>query len=117
MSFTKNRDWVVGTDGEMPVTSKRHAGKSLVVLDGPDGEYFGWEDSNGKLFVGTRLTFDAGAQTVRNDAATAASDFAAKGTTFNANYATLKAKRAAGTALDMDDLNMLADLFFKLDLE
>ena len=117
MAYTKNRDWVVGTDGEAPIESRRHQGKAMVVLDEDDGTYFGWEDGDGKLFVGTRLTFDAGAQTVRDNAATAASNQAAKGTTFEANYATLKAKRAAGTDLDMVDLNLLADLFFKLDLD
>jgi len=116
MAFTKNRDWV-GADGEAPVQSKQHSNKAMVVLDGPDGTYFGWEDAGGKLICGTRLTFDAGAQALRDDAATAASTAFAKRATFQANLATLKAKRAAGTDLDMDDLNMLADLFFKLDLE
>ena len=117
MAFTKNRDWVVGTDGDPPVESKRHSDKAMIILDGPDGTYFGWEDADGTLFCGTRLTFDAGAQTVRDDAATAASAAAAKETTFQANLATLRAKRVAGTDLDMDDLNMLAELFFRLDLD
>jgi hypothetical protein len=89
----------------------------MVVLDGDDGTYFGWEDADGNLFCGTRLTFDTAAQTARDNAATAASNQAAKQTTFEANYATLKAKRDAGTDLDLTDLNLLADLFFKLDLE
>jgi len=114
--MTKNRDWVVGTDGDPPVESRRHNGKAMVLLDGDDGTYFGWEDEAGNLFSGTRVTFDTGAQTARDAAATASSDMAAVETAHVSAFATLKAKREAGTDLDLADLNMLADLFFKLDL-
>jgi len=117
MSYTKNRDWVVGTEGDPPMESKRHKNKAMVVIDGPDGEYFGWEDSDGRLFVGTLVTLNAAAQTTRDNKATEVSDQAAKHTTYQASYAALKAKRDADTALDLDDLNTLADLFFRRDLE
>jgi len=116
MAFTKNRDWVVGTDGEAPISSQRHGNKTMVVLDGPDGEYFGWEDDKGRLFAGSLVTPNAAKTAAVAAGLTELSDQAAIETAHQSAYVTLKAKREAGTDLTMDDLNMLADLFFKLDL-
>ena len=66
MSFTKTRDWDTETDGAAPVRSRKFANAKCVVLDGPNGEYFGWEDEDGNLFPGTVLTENASAVAVRN---------------------------------------------------
>jgi hypothetical protein len=116
MAFTKNRDWDTDTDGDAPLASQRHAGKNPVVLDGPDGTYFGWEDADGSLFVGTRLTFDSAAQAERDAKTTAMADVQARATAREATFATLKAKREGGQQLNMTELNALADIVLGVDL-
>jgi len=116
MSFTKTRNWDTGTDGDAPVQSKRFANANCVVLDGPNGEYFGWEDDDGNLFAGTILTENTAAAAARTALATELSNKAAEETARLSTFAALKAKREAGTDLDTADLNALADLFLGVAL-
>jgi hypothetical protein len=114
--YTKNRDWDFDADGAAPVLSRRHAGKKAVVLDGDDGTFFGWEDEDGKLYVGTRLSFDANAQAMRDAKAVEGSNMAAEKTARANTFAVLKAKRENGEVLTQDDIHALADLFLGVDL-
>lgn len=116
MAYTKNRDWSLETDGPPPVHSRRHQDKNPVVLDGSDGTYFGWEDTEGNLYAGTRLTFAAAAQAERDARAVEMGMLAAQATAREATFATLKAKREAGQQLNMTELNALADIVLGVDL-
>jgi hypothetical protein len=116
MALTKNRDWDTNTDGDLPIKSKRFGRMNPVVLDGDDGTYFGWEDTDGTLYLGGRLTFDAGAQTERDARATEMSNRAAEDTARLNTRAILKAKRENGEDMTQADINALADLFLGVNL-
>jgi hypothetical protein len=116
MALTKNRDWDTNADGDVPIRSRRFDKMTPVVLDGDDGTYFGWEDADGTLYCGGRLTFDAGAQAARDTKATEMSNQAAEETARLNTRVMLKAKREGGGDMTQADMNALADLFLGVDL-
>ena len=117
MAYTKNRNWNEGSDGQAPVASRRFAaGHTAILIDGPNGEYFGYEDSDGNIYPVVLVTPSAAAVTARSAKATEVSVMQAEETARANTLATLKAKRENGDDMTQADINALADLFLGVDL-
>lgn len=115
--YTKLRNWDLKTDGPYPASSKRFQNFLAVLIQGPKGNYFGYENEQGVLYPLSVVSFNAEASAERDDRNEAFVDKQAALTNYEATYATLRAKREREEPLTMDDLNVLADLFFKIGLQ
>lgn len=115
--FTKIRDWDLDADGAFPASSLKLQEHTPVLMEGPKGEYFGYEQEDGTLRPLAVVTPNVEEAARREQRIESVSNRQAEMTSYKATYATLKAKRENGEDLTMADLNVLADLFFKIGLE
>lgn len=97
-------------DYEPPVVSVRAQGQKKVLIEGPEGVFYGWEDKDGGLHPMALIEPSSDHKKRQEEDRRALKGKAERNANRKAAIQDLRRRRLEGEDMTTEDLNMLADL-------